>query len=293
MLMVTGNDEQKRQEIEALKKEVLAEIQRESLKKEIVRDIQTPGGKFSFQRLTQHPAFLLILGFVLTSLVGAGLTAYWQTKQWEKQQSRLVQLKGIEQKYEIIEEVTKAIGESNAAEQDVIFALSFNWRLDDPRRFEERDRRIDYWREQGGRTWRVNTAIIEQRLAIRFNNPAILDTFNRMMERRAQIAEDIAVLVKEYKDNNDIINQEGFIGDRQKILKDIEGNSRDLQVMVKNMLQEIQANAEEGDSSSFAALLNYPFIILGLVVITIIVPLTLAHLKKRKQKRPIQENLSG
>src|SRR4051812_17868943 len=55
---------------EQLKKEVLIEIERDDLKKEIVKEIQEENSKHSFSKIIQSGLFLLVLGFVLTGVLG-------------------------------------------------------------------------------------------------------------------------------------------------------------------------------------------------------------------------------
>jgi preprotein translocase subunit Sss1 len=65
-------------------KERIREV--ENLKESIRKELQKPKKDELISGFFAHPAVLLILGFVLTGLVGGALTDKWKAREWDNQQ---------------------------------------------------------------------------------------------------------------------------------------------------------------------------------------------------------------
>lgn len=206
-----SDDEIKLQKHEGLKKELLAEIEKESLKKEILNELK-PKDPF-WETFFKHPAFLLIAGFILTTLLGTTLTSYWQYKTWSGQQKyleqqnkseqwRITQQAKIKQKYEIKDEIIKTVAETNTAAEDIL--LSLTWDSNDSRRKAEALERAKSWRE-ASQNWRTNSKILRDKVVFRFSEPQILTAFIEIVRLRSTVGGEI------YKHQNQIEESKGSI----------------------------------------------------------------------------------
>lgn len=187
-----------RGELESLKREVVAEIRKESFKKEILDELEMRGYKAKLRKTAQHPAVLLILGFGLSTLLGSALTFLWQNKANAKQESRAVQQRDFEQKqssrqrlvqqkYGLVDDVAKAVAETNTAAEDILDAL-------DRANHTAYPERLKYWQSEGSRKWRVASKILIPKLTSTFRDKQVNEIFQKIIEHRAYIGNDIANL---------------------------------------------------------------------------------------------------
>lgn len=255
------NGEEFEQDREALKREVLDELKREALKKEIVAELQTADRPFSFSKFAQHPALLLLLGFILTSGFGTWLAYYWQSKEWSRQQAQIAQQSQLEQKYKIIEEVIKAVSETKAAAEDVL--IIFDSPTSNKKLSKELPERRNYWQNQGSRNWRISAPVLPTKLKFNFNNPEAQSVFDQISLKRRFLGNAINLLIVNYeKDNRFILDPSKLRkGGNEKLIADIEifnGKRRHakqlideleelLAKLVEIMLKDIQPAGELDD----------------------------------------------
>lgn len=146
-----------------LKTKILEELQKqELLRDELLKELRPqskPSGFFN------HPAILLVLGFLLTSGAGAFITSCWQQTQWEQQQLVLARQRALDQKYELANEVAKAVGEHHAAISGVLFAITHT--RDDEVLCRELPTRLSAWHE-ANRIWLINSSTLLQKLTVHF-----------------------------------------------------------------------------------------------------------------------------
>src|ERR1051325_4570296 len=108
------DEESKQQEKEKIKSDILTALSdREALKKELLDEIKLP--KNNWATAMQHPAVLIVLGFILTGIVGGALSSYWQNQQKIKEQYLLAKHHELEQKSELSNEAVKTIRECTYA----------------------------------------------------------------------------------------------------------------------------------------------------------------------------------
>lgn len=187
------------QEREQLEREVLEELRRERLKTEIVKKLSQPTRKEMVASLIRHPVFLLLLGFLMTAVVGAGLAAYWQNKQWDYQQRRLAQIRDLEQKIKQKNDLKDQI------KQDFETVLSADMKLVEPLlssiRSEKGERtqggvqsarkalldELKKW-EEAEKQWSASTDQHEQALAFDYKNSEILSAFYELRKSQIEIA---------------------------------------------------------------------------------------------------------
>jgi hypothetical protein len=110
----------------ALVNEIVTELQKDSLKEDVEAKLVFGTWAKRISKFFQHPAVLLVISFIITGVIGALVANRWQSREWNRQQKlqseewdrqqlRLLDLHGIDVKYKLIEEITKSIGERNAA----------------------------------------------------------------------------------------------------------------------------------------------------------------------------------
>jgi hypothetical protein len=186
------------QDLEALRNEVVAEIRKEAFKKQILEELEMRGFKASVRKTAQHPAVLLILGFALTSALGGGLTFLWQNKANAKQESRTALQRDFEQKQAarqrliqqksaLIDEVAKAVAETNTAAEDILDAFERS----NKRAYPER---LKYWQSEGSRKWRVASKLLIPKLSSTFRDKQVNACFQTLIGHRAYIGNDIVNL---------------------------------------------------------------------------------------------------
>ncbi|HYW73737.1 MAG TPA: hypothetical protein VE961_22125 [Pyrinomonadaceae bacterium] len=197
--------------------------------------------------IAAHPATLVIIGFIFTGIFGTFITARWQRKEWDRQQGRLLQIKRIEQKQKIMEDLTRKVADSDATEQDVLIAFKPWWRVGDQGRDAIAKERVEAWRKQGGRDWRIETTLLKNQLGFFFidlaRGPKIRQTFDEILERREKIAGRMAVLVDAYSQGKDVRKDETMqdeIDDIDAVIKENEASLANLDTLI---LVDIQIDA--------------------------------------------------
>jgi len=140
---------------ESLVKEVVDEIRRDALKEDALKKLRKADWPDRISKFFQHPAALLVIGFALTGWIGGSLANAWQRNEWERQQLRLIEIHGIELKYGIIDDVTKAVGERNAAARGVLYPLLDD--LDNRVLTQEEAEPIKNW-QKATQDWQIGRA---------------------------------------------------------------------------------------------------------------------------------------
>lgn len=231
---------------EAFIQDILDQLEKDSLKKEIIRRQSAPPKSYFILEALKHPAFLLVLGFALTGFVGNWLTSIWQSREWERQQQRQVQLKGIDTKYALINELTKFVEEYNVAVEDVYSSCCIGMPETDEESYKETITKLEAWGKSIN-SWNGYSPILERKLTVYFRDPAIVNLFKEVNVIEAHLEEIYRRLRRLYKnpnENKDKINDlRNLLSERHK---DFSSNLR-LQVrksadLVQLMSKEIQAD---------------------------------------------------
>jgi len=173
-----------------LKQELLDELRKQdSLKKDLLRELQPVDRGSSFSRFIQHPAILLILGFVFTSGIGAGVTYFWQKRERIESQRQADYKREIEEKHAIAENILRTVAETNTAVEDLV-KLYFNTERDKRVRNQMETERLQYW-QTTSRDWRVNSKIIQQKLKDHFKNQDVQKLFQEIVTKRFDIGQKL------------------------------------------------------------------------------------------------------
>lgn len=188
---------------EALIKEIVQEMRKDTVKEEALTKLKKANWLGLVSNFFQHPATLLLIGFALTACIGGWLTNRWQTQEWnrqkliernewERQQLRLIDIHVINIKYQLIDEITKAIGERNAAARGILSPLAQNLRYTDL--LKEEKERINTWQRVTGE-WRVNSQILKLKISTYITSPGVATRFEQIIDEQKRIAVAI-ILVK-------------------------------------------------------------------------------------------------
>lgn len=175
-----------RQLRESLKGELVAELRqefanREKLKRELLADLR--GGEKERSKLTEQ-ALLLFLTFLLTGVLGTWLTNFWQNRAQAKQQQEQARTRSLQQKYEIADQINKAVAEVYTGANVFLGILSYR---QNPERFEsELAERLSYWR-QANRNWIVTSLVLQQKLAVNFKSSEAAALYQEIMDKEESL----------------------------------------------------------------------------------------------------------
>ncbi|HWS89023.1 MAG TPA: hypothetical protein VN282_18760 [Pyrinomonadaceae bacterium] len=161
-------------------KKRLIELEKEYLKKEILDELKSAGGAGG-KSFTQNPAFLLLLGFLLTGVMGTWFTSFWQGRQQEVDRAQQARARALQQKYEAADQINKAVAEVYTATQVMLNPLIYQ--PPDEAMFDEAafDKEVTerelYWKHSN-RAWLVNSYTLKQKLAVNFKSEAALSLYD-------------------------------------------------------------------------------------------------------------------
>jgi hypothetical protein len=117
------------------------------------------------QDVAKHPAFLLVLGFLMTGFVGSWLDSRWHESEWKNQQIYLAKQQDLQRKNELIGNLMESTATYLAASRDVIAMAQ--WEFDPKTRKDDIAGRIASW-EKARRTWQVESVVIYNKVGIYF-----------------------------------------------------------------------------------------------------------------------------
>lgn len=167
-------------------KETLAELEGESFKNAVLQELKEASRRKS---TFQHPAFLLFLGFLLTGVVGTWLTSYWQARAKENERAQLAHERAIQQKYDVADQINKAVSEAYAGAQVMIGVAASGLAGADEKELAEQEA---YWK-QAARTSAINSWVLRQKLAVNFKNKEANDLYGEIIVE----TEDLNIIVRE------------------------------------------------------------------------------------------------
>lgn len=196
-------------QFQKLRDELLEETKnQDDLKSEILKSLQV---KSRWKEITYNPAFLLVVGFILTSGIGAFLTNLWQEKDKKKQAVQTITQNTLKNKTEILNETSKIILQTYAATSDMILIYE-NGEIP-----SIRDKvlleRMDYW-QKTSREWREKFPVLEKKLKQQFTDPKVSEYFTEIISLRGTIGGEIPDWRTEIQEKGwNIINHK-CIGDK-------------------------------------------------------------------------------
>jgi hypothetical protein len=228
------------EEREALVDEIANEIRKDSLKEDSLKKLKQVSRLDTLSNFFRHPATLLAIGFILTGLIGTWLTHTWQATEWDRQQQRLLDIHGIDLKYGIMDDITKAVGERNAAARGVMYPLYEN--LDNRLLEKEEVDPIKNW-QSATYNWLVNSETLQIKIAEHIKNREALKCFNRIVEKEKRITGKIAYIKGHLAEYNHPVSNEGALKELDsEIYDNIYGMGDDLTKLTTIITAEIQAD---------------------------------------------------
>jgi hypothetical protein len=217
-------------ELKSRVKEILAELQDDSFKNDVLKELKEASRRKPFQ----HPAFLLILGFFLTGVVGTLLTSLWQSREQERQQKQIANQRAIQQKYDITDQINKAVSETYTAAQ-VISNLIAGRNIS--KNDKEAAERETFW-NNANRNWIPNSLLLQQRVVINFKDETAVADYKTIVtdtENMSSVINESLGVVKET--NWRALNKK----DRESSSKDIT----DRQTRVLDSADKIRDKTEQ------------------------------------------------
>jgi hypothetical protein len=182
----------------------------ETLKAEIRKELEpsSPPSRLSdFQKQT----LLLLLGFVLTTVAGGLLAAFWKSRDSTNQRSYLAQQRAIDKKYALVDKTAKEVAITVAAADDVLITYyGEEWST------KQIDERRTNW-ERTSRNWRVNSQVLSEELAAAFSTPEIAQSFQEIMQKRTLLGNAITNLPKGKKEIESDKNLKQELDDANKL----------------------------------------------------------------------------
>jgi hypothetical protein len=239
---------------EGLKNEIRAGVEKEFLKKEIFDEL-TPKESKRWKFLA-HPALLLLIGFIFTTVLGTVFSSCWQNRQSSLEQDRLTRQAVIKQKYEIKDEVIKAVAETNTAAEDVL--ASYGWGPHDSRRRTDAPERLEKW-QNASASWRTKSKILAENLSFRFNDPRILGILEQITTKRSDVGSRIQNLQRRLEESRGrVLIDKSFsyslFGESDFNLSGLAGKLRSghdavSQYLRSRLSNEVRSNIDKNDNS--------------------------------------------
>lgn len=200
---------------EVLIQEILDELQgKEYLKNEILKELKLPNDKKPLSNFIQQPLFLLFLGFILTGILGAWLISYYQKRDWERQQQRLVRTNKAETKLQIINDLIKSVAENDASTRGIQLEVmlltnsNINKKIKSDSETEKEISEAFKFTRNSYRKWFTDEALLEQKIKIYFENPQITELSDKTNKKRHSAYVNFTLLVGSYNEDREIFYEE-------------------------------------------------------------------------------------
>jgi hypothetical protein len=216
-----------------LKAAVLAELKNtEVLKKQIVSDLVGTSQDTTFWH---HPAVLILVSFLCTGIVGSALTYWWDSSEWDRQQMRLKEDRLLERRYQLMDDVAKAVSETNTAGEDIIALFKWERSRQELAR-EERERR-QFW-VTTSRNWRITSKILQSQLDVRFGMDASR-AFENVVVLRRGYGNRITTLLSDPASIQSRLRRQPVLTEVDDILKEINKTRDAMNDLVRAMAREL------------------------------------------------------
>jgi len=208
----------------------------ETLKNAILHQLGQGSG---FQRVAQHPALLVVLTFVLTTLVGSCLTSRWQRAEQANQALLQSKQRAFEQKYLVANETAKSIGEIHAATTAVLATLQIE---NIEMRTAELLRIVPKWRDTKNE-WVVNQAVITGKIAANFPHQSdiAIKEFDEIFYSYKRVNVAIGNMLEQLQGSNQ--GWDSTQADIKNYLETINNETREkTKALIEQMTRQLNAN---------------------------------------------------
>jgi hypothetical protein len=235
--MLEHNPDSDKTDWQTVKKEIIDQVRKDLRSKEVLSGLEESNWKRTIGRIFQHPAFLVLLTFVVTSLVGTQITSSWQSKQRE-----------LDQKYGLIDLVNRGVSDNLTAAQDIVGLYQYEQGASD--RTEIEKERWAYWQAKS-REWRVNSNVIPYKLKGNFKDPEIQRIFRELLNTSFGLNIDIKNLKGEVAEKGwELVATPEFSARLRDFLKTIQSLRVQMALLLDRMTTEV--NLSWWQRSSFS-----------------------------------------
>lgn len=244
-------------DVDLLEPEIRERIRTELLVRRLLADAEPQDERKPAS--TRHPAFLLVLSFALTGIVGSLLTSCWQAQDWGRQESFRVADDATKQRIEVMNLATKSIAESFTAAEDVLHVFFWSWPTDSTIvTFEDRSKA---W-QVASHDWRIDEKVLIANVNATYSRsrpPLILSMISanrlelgNMITRLIQIEEGQRRSGKYAPGEEEEI--ETLKRDAQSLIYSTTGPQGHLGRLVSAMIDETHAREQRIDTSVWTSL---------------------------------------
>lgn len=238
--------ESRSNERQALIKEIVDELRKDELKEEVLKMKIKPSLLSSFSRFLQHPVVLVVVGFALTGWIGGRLSNAWQLREWDRQQQRLIEIRSIDLKYEIINDVTKAVGERNAAIRGVMYPL-FNFNSKTLKQDEVEP--IKTWREST-HNWLIDAELLDTKITTHIRNKEAQNCLARMLEKEKEVTGTMAYVTSHLSEYQHLNGNDMKLKELDSVYDSLGRVDVDLATLIGLVVQEVQEDVK-GTSKAY------------------------------------------
>jgi len=228
-------------ERESLIDTIVNEIRKDSLKHDVSLKLTKRNWLNSISSFFQHPAVLVFIGFIITGLIGGWIANRWQRQEWNRQQLRLIDIRGADLKYELSNEMTKSIGERNAAAMGILAPLDEE-KLSDKQLVSEEADRIKIW-NAASNEWRTNSQVLRGKIDARVKSQDIARMFEQILDKERKIGAKVNIvkldLVHYHRPDDNRVQQ--YLGEIHTL---IEQTTQDLKPLVKAIAMEADTDID-------------------------------------------------
>jgi hypothetical protein len=252
-------------EMQRLRASLLKELKkRESLKKDILDELKD---KRKPSKFFGHPAVLLVLGFIFTSVLGASFSSYWQSREWHRQQSLQAKQRALEQKYQIANEVAQAIGEAYGPAAGVISAIQIEYT---PLRQQELKEKVPVWR-QARQQFLIKSSALVQKLGTHFPVDTTA-TYNDPKDARSHFLNIFYAIHRNYVELGNLLEEleekkgekgmeKDAINSKAKAILERMSNLRDVETvkLMEILAGDIKKDTDKYESEGLKSFWSYIF----------------------------------
>jgi hypothetical protein len=237
--MVPGTPSDDEEWTNRLRQEIRSLVTKRELLEELARHY---GSKR--ESIGRHPLTLLLLGTLLTGVLGGGLTKCWQSREWQNQQEYLRRQQQQAAMLGLVEDITLATAESFTAAEDVIYIFEWNWHSDAS--VTDTRARIAKW-EESSSLWRTRSKMYRAVIRARFRDPDRAAKFDEILKKRRFLGNYVTNLLQKFDsadDKPELMNDPevmGFKKEAKDIINETTGPDGLLRMLVAELVADIES----------------------------------------------------
>ena len=218
----------------------------------LIRDEVKRLGDEKKKGFLEHPAVLLILGFLLTTGAGSVVTSWWQYEQWSREQHYRAAQQVTKQRSEVMTFTAQSVAQSFTAAEDVLHLSAWEWRKNsDVALLKER---ATNWTAES-RKWRTAEKVLLARIAATYPDPRSSQLLEEILKARRFLGNDITnLLALEDQLKRSAADQKEIDETSQhalQLINGVTGKDGTLRLLIAHMVQQTQAGDQLPPPQSF------------------------------------------